>query len=364
MTNDHCKTGFIWSPLLERFDFGRLHPIRVGRFQMIHDFLREAGFLSQPNVRIVEPKPLPLELLAKIHSKDYISRVKKMSETGEGEISIDTPGFKGIYDTARISTGGTISGIRAILRGEIEHVLSPTGGFHHAHYDGGGGFCVFNDLAASVQYLRGNGIQRIMIADFDVHHGNGTQRYFMSDPDVMIISFHEDPEWLYPHDGHIKDIGLGEGLGYNINMHFPMDSGNNVYKYAFDELVPPLIEKFQPEFILFLPGYDAHYMDRLAHLNLTTDMIAYVAEFIHNASHRYSNGQLCVLSGGGYHPDALCWGVGVVMSILTGHDYIPPSQQPPFDDDDDIWAIVRENVLEVKQLIFPKFGIDMNEIEL
>ncbi len=326
---------------------------------MIRDYLDECGFLGLPNVDVIAPEPLPLDLLSQIHSQEYIKQVQAISRTGIGEIDIDTPGFRGIYDTARISCGGTITGVRAILSGSIDHALSPTGGFHHAHYSGGGGFCVFNDLAASVYYLRENGVKRVLIADFDVHHGNGTQQYFFSDSDVMIISFHEDPEWLYPHDGLIGDIGQERGTGYNINMHFPMDSGDAVYKYAFDELVPPIVDAFRPEFILFLPGYDAHYMDRLAHMNLTTRMIAHMTKYIHIAAHTYSNGRLCVLSGGGYHPDSLRWGVAVVMSILTGHEYTVPAQTPPFNtDDEETWATVRKNVELVKRLVFPHLGID------
>ncbi|MHA2214138.1 MAG: histone deacetylase family protein, partial [Candidatus Thorarchaeota archaeon] len=313
-----CDVGFIWDANLERFDFGRKHPIRVGRFQMVRDFLEETRFLEQPNVRVIEPQQIPTDLLRRVHSQAYLDQVRQISETGVGEIDIDTPGFKGIYENASVAAGGTVAGVKAILEGRVEHFLSPTGGFHHAMYERGGGFCVFNDIAAAIYGLKDHGVSKILVADFDVHHGNGTQRYFFEDPEVMVISFHEDPEWMYPHDGFIGDIGEGSGRGYNINMHFPMDAGDAVYRYAFDEIVPPLIDRFKPEFILFLPGFDAHYMDRLAHMTLTTDMIRYVASRIHNRAHKWASGRLGVLSGGGYHPEAFRWGVGVVMSVLSG----------------------------------------------
>ncbi|MCK4566290.1 MAG: hypothetical protein KAU48_03180 [Candidatus Thorarchaeota archaeon] len=352
-----CKVGFLWSELLETFDFGRAHPIRIGRFKMLRNFTEENGFLDQSNVQVIDPQPLSEDLLEKTHSEDYLAKVRLISETGVGDIDIDTPGFKNIYFHSRIASGASLTGIHSVMSGDVDHFISPTGGFHHATFERGGGFCIFNDVAASVYALKQYGLKRILIADFDVHHGNGTQTYFYNDPGVMQISFHEDPEWMYPHDGFIKDIGAGAGRGYNINMHFPMDSGDSVYRYAYDELVPPLIKMYKPEFIIFIPGFDAHYKDRLAHLNITTDMIRYVTKSIHDAAHTHCNGKMGVLTGGGYTNTSLKWGFGTVMSVLTGHTYEPPVQEPPFDDDEETWNQVRRNVMKVKELVFPELGI-------
>ncbi|MFX1261648.1 MAG: histone deacetylase family protein [Promethearchaeota archaeon] len=352
-----CDVGFLWSPDLETFDFGSKHPIRVGRFQMVRDFLQETRFLEHPNVKIIRPKPLANALLNRIHSQDYLDKVRKISETGKGEIDIDTPGFKGIYSNARITSGATVTGVQAIHSREVCHTYSPTGGFHHARYETGGGFCIFNDVAASAYFLKDLGYERILIADFDVHHGNGTQTYFYDDPGVMQISFHEDPEWMYPHDGFIEDIGEGNGVGYNVNMYFPMDSGDEVYRYAFDRIVPPLLKFFQPDFMLFLPGFDAHYDDPMTHMNLTMDTIRYITEEIHSAAHKWAGGRLAVISGGGYNPEVFRIGAGVVMSVLTGVAFNPPKQTSPFEDDDEVWAEVKRNTKKVQDLVFSALGI-------
>jgi len=352
-----CKVGFLWNEHLETFNFGRKHPIRVGRFKMLQDFISENGFLDQSNVQVISPEPLSEDLLKKIHSEDYLAKVRTISETGVGDIDIDTPGFKNIYFHSRITSGASLTGVHAIMSGEVDHFISPTGGFHHAKFEKGGGFCIFNDVAASVVALKEYGLKRILIADFDVHHGDGTQAYFYDDPEVMQISFHEDPEWMFPHDGFIEDIGVGAGRGYNINMHFPMDAGDSVYHYAYNELVPPLLNMYKPEFIIFIPGFDAHYKDRIAHLNITTDMIRDVTKSIHDAAHRYCNGKMGVLTGGGYTNQSLKWGFGTVMSVLTGHPYEPPLQEPPFDDDEETWEQVRRNVMKAKELVFPELGI-------
>lgn len=342
---------------METFDFGSRHPIRIGRFLMVRDFIESSGFLQRPNVISIKPRPLDEDLLKRVHSPSYIAKVKMISQSGEGDIDIDTPGFKGIYENALITTGATLTGIESILSGEVNHFFSPTGGFHHASYEKGGGFCIFNDVAVSVLRLKDAGYERILIADFDVHHGNGTQSYFYDDPEVMQISFHQDPEWLYPHEGHISEIGEGPGRGYTINMHFPLDAGNAVYKYAFDRLVPKLVNFYNPEFIIFLPGFDAHYRDPLAQMTLTTDMIRYVAEFIHDSAHRLCGGRLGVVSGGGYNRETFHWGIGEVMSVLTGYDYNTPTQKPPFEDDLETWKVVRANVAEIERTIFPLFAL-------
>ncbi|RDE10950.1 MAG: hypothetical protein C4K47_10770 [Candidatus Thorarchaeota archaeon] len=347
----------MWNTAFDSFDYGDRHPLRPGRFRMIRDYLDSAGLLASANVVEIEAEPLSMAVLERVHSSEYVESVRRISQTGEGEIDIDTPGFRGIYENALMLSGATVTGVRAVLSGHVEHFLSPTGGFHHAKFERGGGFCVFNDIAAAVHELKQHGLNRILVADFDVHHGNGDQAYFYDDPEVMVISFHEDPEWMYPHEGYVNEIGSGRGVGYNINMPFPMDAGDSVYRYAFDELVPKLIDLFRPQFILFLPGFDAHYLDRLAHLKLTTTMTRYITGRIHNAAHKWSEGRLGVVTGGGYHPDSLCWGVASVMSVLSGREYSPPRQNPPFKDDEETWRTVHETVDQVKDSVFPVLGI-------
>ncbi|TFF91457.1 acetoin utilization protein AcuC [Candidatus Thorarchaeota archaeon] len=354
-----CKTGFLWSSLFDSHDYGRRHPIKKNRFTFIKESIEETGWFDSPIIDIVKTGLLPQDILRAVHSPEYIARVREISESGVGEVADDTPGFKGVYENALSVSGATVWGIRAILSGSVDHFFSPTGGFHHARYDAGGGFCVINDVAAAVHELTSKGVNRVLIADFDAHHGNGTQTYYYNSPDVMQISFHEDPEWMYPHDGNIADIGAGEGAGYNINMWFPMDSGDNVYRYAFDELVPPLVHSFEPNFIIFLPGFDAHYRDPLTHMNLSLDTIRYVAERIHSFAHDFCDGRLGVLSGGGYDHRSLAWGARVVLSVLTGIDYAPPPQKPPFDQDDrETWESVKRNVSRLKELIFPLHEIE------
>ncbi len=352
-TAKNCRVAFMWNEGFERFDNGPRHPIRNGRFRGVRDYLRQQGFFHDGFATEMISSQLPVSLIERAHDSSYIDTVKEISRTGVGAIDIDTPGFVGIYDTARWLCGSTTTGVMAILQDGIDHFVTPTGGFHHAFSDHGGGFCVFNDVAASVLLLRDNGLRRVLIVDLDVHHGNGIQDYFYNDPSVMYISLHEDPDWLYPHTGRVSEIGAGDAAGYTVNVPIPMDSGDDVYRFAFDEIVVPLANSFSPEFILFLPGFDTHYLDPLSHTVTTTNFVRYTTEFIHELSHRCCDGNLGIMAGGGYHADALNWGVATAMSVLTGHMYHTPPERPPIEDDDETWDEVRNTVDQIKRTVFP-----------
>ena len=94
---------------------------------MVRDFIDSSGFLDKSNVEIIKPKPLSEELLARIHSHEYIQKVKTISETGGGDIGIDTPGVKGLYSNALITNGATVTGVEAVLDGSVNHFFTPTG---------------------------------------------------------------------------------------------------------------------------------------------------------------------------------------------------------------------------------------------
>ncbi|MGQ4872074.1 MAG: histone deacetylase family protein [Candidatus Thorarchaeota archaeon] len=354
---EECRVAFMWDDSFEQFDNGVNHPVRRGRFRAVRDYLWDQGLLGNGHTLEIRAEPLPEELLRIIHTTDYIQMVRRISETGVGDLDIDTPGFVGIYDTARSLCGGTTTGVDAILNGEIDHFVSPTGGFHHAFPDHGGGFCVFNDIAASVCLLQSRGVNRVLIVDLDVHHGNGIQHYFYDCSDVMYVSIHEDPEWMYPHSGRVEEWGSGEGIGYTVNVPLPMDTGDSGYQYAFDQVVSPLVEFFQPEFIFLLPGFDTHFLDPLAHMVTTTRTIRYTTTKIHAAAHKFSDGRLAVVSGGGYHKDALRWGVATVISVLAKLPYSPPEESPSLTEDRETWDEIRSAVETVRKTVFAILGL-------
>ncbi|MHA1290492.1 MAG: hypothetical protein ACTSPB_24175, partial [Candidatus Thorarchaeota archaeon] len=140
-SSEKCKVGFLWSDHLESFDFGKKHPIQIGRYAMLRDFSKENGFFDSSNIQMIEPELLSEELLRKTHAEDYIAKIQEISETGVGDIDIDTPGFKNIYFHSRIASGASVTGVHSVMSGRVDHFISTTGGFHHATFEKGGGFC-------------------------------------------------------------------------------------------------------------------------------------------------------------------------------------------------------------------------------
>ena len=114
------------------------------------------------------------------------------------------------------------------------------------------------------------GLERIAIVDWDVHHGNGTESIFYDDPSVLFVSLHQDD--LYPADrGDTEDRGAGEGLGTTVNIPLPAGTGDKGYLYAFDEIVGPALEAFDPELLLVSAGQDAAASDPLGRMSVTTE---------------------------------------------------------------------------------------------
>ena len=128
------------------------------------------------------------------------------------------------------------------------------------------GFCLFNNVAVSAAALAARG-ERVLIADFDAHHGNGTQDIFYGRDDVMMVSWHEFPQ--YPGSGRIEEMGAGRGLGTTLNIPLPSGATVEHYLASLEGPVGAAIEAFAPTWVLISAGYDGHRRDPLCGLALT-----------------------------------------------------------------------------------------------
>jgi acetoin utilization deacetylase AcuC-like enzyme len=193
------------------------------------------------------------------------------------------------------------------------------------------GFCLFNNVAVAARAaLAREGIERVFIADFDVHHGNGTAEIFAADPDVFYFSTHQYP--YYPGTGAKGDIGRGAGAGKTLNVPLPTNVGDDGYARILEILAWPLAERFNPDLVLISAGYDAHWIDPLAHMALSLAGYAAISrEFIRMAD-QLCDGRLVFTLEGGYQLDALAYGVLNVFYALLGEktviDPFGPSPRP------------------------------------
>lgn len=318
------KLGIMWDTRFSDVNFGAEHPVQGNRFQKTFELLGQLGVVHG-NVEVHPVDLVTEEELLLVHTPAYVKSIKKLSETGIGEVSKDTPAFRGMHDYSLLCVGATLSGAKLAVEKRFPFV-SMVGGYHHAFPDKGGGFNIYNDLAITAKwFLTKRLIERILILDTDVHHGNGTQSIFYQSPNVFTISFHETGESIYPGTGSVTEIGEKEGKGYNINFPFEPGSASSdiELEWAFRKIIPKIIRTFAPEIIIWQAGVDAHIDDPLSNLRFTTRGFKSITKILLDAIGNLHE-KLIVVAGGGYHLESAIWSYASIISILAGKEIDVP----------------------------------------
>jgi acetoin utilization deacetylase AcuC-like enzyme len=200
---------------------------------------------------------------------------------------------------------------------------------HHATRTSAMGFCLFNNIAiAARQSLRKYDLDRILIVDFDLHHGNGTQDAFYDDPAVLYFSTHQYP--FYPGTGRIDEVGVGKGIGTNVNVPLPAWCGDEEYSQVFQQVLVPLAHRFQPQLILVSAGYDAHWLDPIGSMQLSVSGFAQMVQILKRLALELCQGRLVFALEGGYHIPALARSIKATLEVLLGEVEIDdPLGKPP-----------------------------------
>jgi acetoin utilization protein AcuC len=365
-----------------QYNFGRGHPLNQTRLKLAYEMMKAYGFFKRDDVKLYKPPPANEEDLLLFHDEDYVNYVKNLSGSQDREYYLhgfgpgDNPVFDEVFRSAGIHVGGTIRGCDLIMKGEVDHVFSLGGGYHHALKSRASGFCVFNDPAIAIRYLQTKySLDKVVYVDIDAHHGDGVQIAFNSDPSVMTISLHESGRFLFPGTGFVDEMGKGDAIGTKVNVALPMNTTDRAYLYAFEEIVAPLIKSFEPDFLLAQCGGDAHYSDPLTHLLLTTKSYRAISKIYHELSHEVMNGRWMCVTGGGYDllACARIWSVMLSeMCEITLENKIPEEYirlcnrilgyEPPdvledeeksVRDERHVQEAMKEIVREIKEHIFP-----------
>ncbi len=271
-----------------------------------------------PNVQ-----PADRELLALAHSPDHVNGIQALAERGGGWIDADTFVVPASFEAAALAAGAATQALHDVVAGSCHNAIviaRPPG--HHATAERAMGFCLFNSAAVAVRAaMRGQGIRRAAIIDIDVHHGNGTQDIFWRDPDVLYCSTHQFP--FYPGSGGLAEMGGGPGEGTTLNVPLMAGCGDRTYLAATDEVLVPALRRFAPECILVSLGFDAHWADPLAGMNLSLEGYAGIMQKLLLAADELCDGRLVVLLEGGYDLDVVRQGMRTVGSLLAGQRPLP-----------------------------------------
>ncbi|MBE9507211.1 MAG: acetoin utilization protein AcuC, partial [Chloroflexi bacterium] len=235
------------------------------------------------------------------------------------------PVFPGMYETASLRVGAGMVAAELIAEGQVQVAFSLAGGMHHARPALASGFCIFNDIAVAIHWLLRQGL-RVAYVDIDVHHGDGVQAAFYDTDQVLTISLHQAGIMFYPGTGFPDELGTGAGYGYSINLPFLIYTGEELYLWAFRQVVPLLVRQFAPDVLVTQLGVDTHYRDPLAMQMLTTQSYVTLIEELKALADDV--GRWLAFGGGGYALDVVprAWTLAHgVMSAQTFPDELPPA---------------------------------------
>ncbi len=313
------RAVFIHSPDIEKYRYPPSCPFRTERAGLTRARLRSMGLLGGPERREVPPVPASREILEWFHAPRYLDALiaaergyLDVEGLGMGLGTEDCPIFRGVYEYSALACGGSVLAAELLLSGEAQVAFNPSGGYHHAHAARAGGFCYLNDVVLACQRLLRAG-KRVVFLDVDVHHCDGVQDAFYDRKDVLVISFHQDPRTLFPWTGRVEEMGIGEGLGYTVNVPLPVGLYDEAFLRAFRALCPPLVAAFRPDVLVVELGMDMLAGDPLAQLSLTNNAYAEVLEFAVGLGV-----PILATGGGGYHVENTVRGWALAWSILCG----------------------------------------------
>ena len=256
----------------------------------INKFGELAKYLTQNKIvnKFHKPSACSFETLSYAHSKNYILDIKNKTLSKEGVKKIGFPLVDSVVQRSLVATGGTVLASKLAINYGIS--CNTAGGSHHASYNGGAGYCVFNDVAVAAHYLLNRGLaNKILIVDLDVHQGNGNSEIFKDNRSVFTFSMHSKTNYPAKKSNSDLDVELEDNL--------EDDAYIKTLKHYLNELNQ---ENF--DFIFYIAGVDIHFNDRLGKLKISDEGIKLRDELV--VENFFSRRiPFCGVLGGGYNKD-------------------------------------------------------------
>jgi acetoin utilization deacetylase AcuC-like enzyme len=311
------SAGIVFDPYLRRHNPGPGHPEQPARIAAILDHLHFTGTFDL--LKPIAPRSASVDELALAHGREYIDLARSEVLAGRHELSTgDTSISEDSFECAARAAGCVAAAVDEVFARTAASafcLVRPPG--HHAEQDRGMGFCLFNNIAVGARYAQHRyGAERVLIADWDVHHGNGTQQIFYEDGSVFLFSTHQSP-W-YPGTGSAHEIGAGAGEGTTCNCPLPAGSGREEILEAFREMLLPKAEAFRPDLVMISAGFDSRLGDPLGLFTLEDPDFAELTALLLELANRSAEGRLVSVLEGGYNLAGLASAADAHISVLAG----------------------------------------------
>ena len=256
------------------------HRFPMDKYQLLSE--RVHGEL--PEIEVLTAPAASWDAIKRVHDHTYVKHVSRGTLTAREQRRIGFPWSLGLVERSRRSVGATMAASTAALSDGISVNLA--GGTHHAHRDFGAGFCVFNDVAVSIEDMRQSGLETFAVLDCDVHQGDGTAKIFEHDESVMTVSLHGAENFPFRKT--------------HSNLDIPLETGTNDNRYlAALEFALENVHRHAPEMLFYVAGADPYMGDKLGHLSLSKDGLLLRDQMVF----RYARTQqvpVIAVMGGGY----------------------------------------------------------------
>jgi acetoin utilization deacetylase AcuC-like enzyme len=293
-------TAYITHSDCLRHEMGPGHPESPDRLTSVNEHMRSSGLLEK--LRCLEAPLANADDLKRVHDSSYVDFIFQHAPA-EGYVQLDPDTAMNSHSlaAARRAAGAGLLAIDELIAGRARNAfcaVRPCG--HHATQSRSMGFCIFNNVGVAAAYALTQGLERVAVVDFDVHHGNGTEDIFSTpqwEKRVLMASFFQHP--FYPYSG------TGNPARNMINVPLAAGSGGAAVRALFKEEWLPALENFKPQLILISAGFDAHRDDLLGGLALVEDDYAWLTRELLALAARHSQQRIVSMLEGGYNLSAL-----------------------------------------------------------
>ena len=260
------------------------HRFPINKFGELADYLLKEKVVNKFHT----PYPCSDETLKRSHSENYIKQIKNKTLDKNAIKKIGFPLVDSVIQRSLVATGGTVLASKLAINYGL--ACNTAGGSHHANFDSGAGYCVFNDVAVAALYLLDRGLAgKILILDLDVHQGNGNSEIFKDNRNVFTFSMHSKTN--YPLKKSTSDLDV--------------ELNDNMEDYDYIKILKYYLAKLNEEnfdFVFYIAGVDIHFNDRLGRLKISEEGIRKRDEIV--TENFFSKGvPLCGVLGGGYNKD-------------------------------------------------------------